>query len=120
MIEFESKGKILDELSEGQISEHLTSVFDEFEPLADRMTRQITTLDENLEFLTDIQKRHLEKYPGSARTIHVHEMLPAILRGDRQTALSIADDRISKGDAGGFGWPGNNFFTAAKQWVLDH
>ncbi|MBK6748475.1 MAG: hypothetical protein KA956_09760 [Pyrinomonadaceae bacterium] len=120
MTNFKSGHKVLEELTNDQISAHLSDIFNGFERSVDKMTRQITTLTENLDFLKKIQRHHLEQYPGSLQTIHVQEMLTAILKGDRQTAITIAEERIAKGDLGGFMWSGGNFFTGAKQWVLEN
>ena len=120
MTNFKSGHKVFEELTNDQISAHLSDIFDGFERSVDKMTRQITTLTENLDFLKKIQRHHLEQYPGSLQTIHVQEMLTEILKGNRQTAIAIAEERIAKGDAGGFLWAANNFFTGAKQWVIDH
>lgn len=120
MTDLESGGKVLPEMTKQEVSTRVSSIFEMYEPMVDRMGRDLVTLDDNLDFLRDEQRKHLEQFPGSVRDIHVQETITLILKGDRQQALRLIDERIAAGDWGGFGWPGHTFFTAAKDWVLSH
>lgn len=97
--------------------EKINNVIKEFDEISSNLTKKITTVDENLDYLEMLYINLLHKYPESVLNIYKEKLITAVLKKDYSLALKIAVERITQNDSGGFITGNKTFFTQAKEYL---
>ena len=84
---------------------------------AANVTKQISTIDENLRVIEKLFARLKNKYPNAVTNIWVQRLLTSILKHDYKQAEAIILDRRNAHDYGGFQVGSKSFYDLAHEYI---
>ena len=106
-----------DDWSESNLSEKVSSILKKADELSSQLAKEISTLDENLAYTETLFANLLNKHPNAVTTIYREKLMTALLKKEYSLALTIAEERISKNDNGGFSAGSKSFYVLAKEYI---
>jgi hypothetical protein len=84
---------------------------------AAEVAARIRSIEEFMDFAAEWHADLLVRAPGAVVNLWKERVLFHLLRGERETALQIAEERATAGDSGGFTVGGSTFFEKAKRYA---
>lgn len=96
----------------------VNEVFNGCEPEAEKVSKEINGLDDNLRVIEKFYTRLKDKYPSAVTNIWVERLLTSILKHEYSVAEGIVRDRMNSHDSGGFQFGSKSFYELAHEYLL--
>ena len=84
---------------------------------ADKVSKEIHGLDDNLRVIERLHKHHLSQYPKSTANIWMERLFTSILKEEYRDAEKIVRDRLKRRDDGGCQVGSKTFYQLAREYL---
>lgn len=96
----------------------VNEIFTVCEPEAEKVSKEINGLDDNLRVIEGFYRRLKDKYPNAVTNIWVERLLTSILKHEYSLSERIVRDRMNSHDSGGFQAGSKSFYELANEYLL--